>query len=66
MTSSWVMPSTMSRPQRSFSLNISGMPSQRPLFCQISAGWITGIVISCPPIAFISSRMMSLTRSCTR
>ncbi len=42
------------------------MPSHRPDCFQISAGWITGIVISCPPIAFISSRMIVLTLSITR
>src|SRR5438034_11802113 len=42
------------------------MPSQRPDCFQMSAGWITGIVISCPPIAFISSRMIALTLSRTR
>jgi hypothetical protein len=42
------------------------MPSPRPDFCQISAGWITGIVISCPPMAFISCRMIAQILSITR
>src|SRR5574337_864460 len=49
------------------SLNISSpMACQRPDCCQISAGWSTGMVISCPPIRFISSRMMALILSMTR
>jgi hypothetical protein len=42
------------------------MSYQRPDCCQSSAGWSTGIVISWPPIAFISSRMMALTLSIDR
>ena len=67
MTSSWVMARHMSRSFRSLSRNISGpMASQRPLSRQISAGCRTGMLISCPPMAFISSRMIRFTRSSTR
>ena len=60
MTSSCVMPRHMSRWFRSLRRNISPpMVSQRPDCCQSSAGWMTGMVISCPPMPFISSRMMA-------
>ena len=65
--SSCVIPSARSAPLRSLSRNIaSPISSQRPLRCQTSAGCITGIRISCAPMRFISSRMMSMTFSRTR
>ena len=64
-TSSWVMASTMSAPLRSCSLNSSSMPA-RPLRRHSSIGCSTGMSISWPPIAFISSRMIDTTRWCTR
>ena len=67
MISSWVMPRARSAPRRSFSRNISSpISSQRPLVCQSSAGCMTGIRSSWPPIPFISSRMISMTFSRTR
>ena len=35
--------------------------SQRPVSCQSSAGWITGITSSSAPARFISSRMIAST-----
>src|SRR5574337_1092562 len=50
----------MSRAFRSLSLNISSpMACQRPDCCQISAGWSTGMEISCTPIRFLTSSMMA-------
>ena len=65
--SSWVMPRARSAPLRSLSRNISSpISSQRPLLRHSSAGCMTGIRISCAPIAFISSRMIPMTFSRTR
>ena len=52
-TSSWVIARTMSRSPRSLNRTSSGpIFAYRPLSFHTSAGWTTGISISCPPIAF--------------
>jgi hypothetical protein len=67
MVSSCVMARHRSRPPRSFRRNISSpMASHLPVCCQTSAGFSTGMATSCPPMAFISSRMMRLIFSMTR
>ncbi len=53
------------RPVRSCRRKISGIPI-RPVVSQSSAGVSTGISISWPPIASISSRMICSTFRCTR
>ena len=54
------MASTMSRSERSLKRPISAsMSYQRPVSFQMSAGCTTGMVISWPPMASISSRMMA-------
>ncbi len=63
--SSCVSGSTYLRPARSLRWKISGIPI-RPVVSQSSAGVSTGISISCPPIASISSRMICSTLRCTR
>ena len=64
-TSSCVMASTSGAFFRSLSLKSSSMP-YRPVRSQSSAGWSTGISISCPPMPSISSRMIASTRLTTR
>ncbi len=65
--SSWVIPRTTPAPLRSVSRNISSpITSRRPLFAQICAGCMDGSRHSCPPIRFISSRMMAMTLVRTR
>ena len=63
--SSWVMPSTKSRPARSLSRNCS-VSGYRPVVCQISAGWRIGIDSSCAPMRSISSLRIASMRRMTR
>ena len=57
--SSWVMPSTMSAPERSLNRSSSEpMASKRPDLRQMSAGMATGNSTSWPSMRFISWRMM--------
>jgi hypothetical protein len=65
--SSWVTLSTLTAPLWSVTRNMtSDIVSQRPLRCQISAGCMVGSSTSCPPIRFISSRMMPMILARTR
>ena len=57
--SSWVMPSTMSAPERSLKRSSSEpMESNRPDLRHRSAGMVTGKSTSWPSMRFISCRMM--------
>ena len=65
--SSCVIPSTVSWPRRSRSLNISSpITAMRPDFSQMWAGCMDGSRNSCAPIRFISSRMTPITLALTR